>query len=121
MDKKLLGRLGERLAKNFLEKNGFEILEKNYFVGKLGEIDLIAKKNNLLHFIEVKTRTNKNFGWPEESVGKTKLEKIILCAHEYLSENQLNNLWEIDVIAISINFQKRQANLRFIKNVSIDK
>ena len=108
------------MAQKFLEKNKYEIIKKNYFAGKSGEIDLIAKKENILHFVEVKARTNKSFGWPEESVSKTKLKKIVLCAQDYLLKNELDNLWQIDVVAVCLNLKSRQAKLWLIKNIYID-
>ncbi|MBM3433113.1 MAG: YraN family protein [Bacteroidetes bacterium] len=61
------GNWGESLAADWLEANGFEILHRNWRMGKL-EIDLIARKEKYLHIIEVKTRHGHEYGWPEESV-----------------------------------------------------
>jgi len=71
---KLIGQKGENLATDYLLKNNFEILDRNYREGRI-EIDIIAKKNKCLYFIEVKTRTNLNYGYPEESV-KSKDSKL---------------------------------------------
>lgn len=105
------------MAKKFLIKNGYIIKKENYFAGKLGEIDIIAEKENIYHFVEVKTRTNKNFGWPEEAVGKNKIKKIILSAQDFIEKNNLKNYWEIDVISILLNNEKRLAEIAYLKNI----
>lgn len=67
------GKTGEKLAADWLEKKGFTILEKNWRHKRL-EVDIIAEKDNLLHFIEVKSRSSQNYGLPEESVSLKKLK-----------------------------------------------
>ncbi|MDB5232241.1 MAG: YraN family protein [Chitinophagaceae bacterium] len=62
-----IGNKGEDIAANHLQQLGFEILERNWRFRKW-EVDIIASKGKLLHFIEVKTRTNLNYGRPEESI-----------------------------------------------------
>ena len=84
MTNKTIGKYGEDLAKDFLIKNNFEILEMNYRYSKMSEIDIIAEKNNVLHFIEVKTRTQTFFGSPLEAVNQNKLKQIYTCSKFYL-------------------------------------
>jgi putative endonuclease len=76
------GKRGEDLAVLWLEKEGFRILTRNWRHGRL-EIDIIASKNNLLHFMEIKTRHRTLFGLPEESVNERKLINILAAAEEY--------------------------------------
>ena len=78
-----LGRHGEELGKQFLEQQNFEILHLNW-KHSYYEIDVIASKNNVLHFIEIKTRRNERFGMPEESVDKKKLRKLMNAGEEFL-------------------------------------
>ena len=73
---KLKGEKGESLAKSFLVKNGYTIIDTN-FRTKTGEIDIIAKKNEIIVFIEVKTRSSLTYGYPYEAVGYKKRQKII--------------------------------------------
>ena len=75
LSKKQLGDLGEDISEIFLVKKGYSILKRNYRC-RLGEIDLIAKDKNKIIFFEVKTRTNLNFGYPEESVNNLKVLKL---------------------------------------------
>ena len=81
--KKLLGLKGEVLARKFLKSKGYKIIEKNYRT-KFSEVDLIALYGDLLVFIEVKTRTSKQFGMPREAVGYEKRRKYVLTAEYYL-------------------------------------
>lgn len=118
--KRKFGNWGERLAKNFLQKRNYEIIEINY-QKKCGEIDIIACKEGCLHFIEVKTRTDcsvKKFGLPEDAVNKTKQKKIIQTAYTYLSENNNsgNINWQIDVISIVYSDERKKAKIRLIDN-----
>jgi putative endonuclease len=99
-----LGKLGERLAWIYLIGKGYKILEKNYRT-RWGEIDLIGQKRGSIVFFEVKTRTNQNFGWPEEAVTDAKLDKIIATGLDYLESHNLNLSWQIDVISIIIDKQ----------------
>ena len=77
----LTGIAGESLGAAYLLKQGFFITEKNWRHGR-AEVDVIASKNNTLHFIEIKTRRTKKFGLPEEQVGKKKMENLIAAAEQ---------------------------------------
>lgn len=83
-----LGVKGEVLAKQYLLKNHYKILECN-FVCELGEIDIIAKQKNIIVFVEVKSRASLKFGYPRESVTSTKQQKIRNVASVYLIKNNL--------------------------------
>ena len=69
------GKLGEEIAKDYLEKKGYKIIEQN-FKTKYAEIDLLAKKDGELILVEVRTKIGENFGSPEESLTKKKLKKL---------------------------------------------
>jgi len=69
------GKIGEEIAKEFLKNKGYEIIEQNYRT-KYAEIDLLAKKNQELILVEVRTKIGENFGSPEESLTKKKLKKL---------------------------------------------
>ncbi|MDD9300837.1 MAG: YraN family protein [Desulfobacter sp.] len=83
-----LGHRGEAAACKFLESSGLTILKKNYRTQRF-EIDIIAKENDTLCFVEVKTRTSLKKGLPRESVGHAKQLKIIMGASYYLKANKL--------------------------------
>ena len=95
-----LGERGETAACGFLKDHGYEILEKNYKC-KLGEIDVIARRQGRLAFIEIKTRTSTQFGTPQEAVDFRKQEKIFKVAQWYLKERKsLKSPVAFDVVAI---------------------
>jgi putative endonuclease len=94
-----LGRSGENLASEYLIKNGYIILERNWVFDK-AEIDIIAQKDEEIVFVEVKTRSGDYFGFPEEAVNNSKEENILRAADAYLEEKELDNEIRFDVIAI---------------------
>lgn len=83
-NKRSFGSFGENLAAEYLSTHGYRILQKNFRVGRLGEIDIIATDEEYICFIEVKTRTGDLFGTPGESVGRRKQENIRKLAWMYL-------------------------------------
>ena len=83
MNNKTLGSIGEAIAEAYLKKHGYKILERNYRL-KIGEIDLIAEKDNGISFIEVKSRSSKKFGTAKEAVNFQKQFKIRKVAEYYL-------------------------------------
>ncbi len=95
------GAYYETQAATFLENQGYEILERNYWT-RFGEIDLIAKDGDYLVFVEVKYRLNNQMGFPEDAVNKKKQRTIFRCAQVYLMEkNGLNcTPCRFDVVAI---------------------
>ncbi len=87
-------------ACGFLKEHGYKILEKNYKC-KLGEIDVIARRQGRLAFVEIKTRTSAQFGTPQEAVDLRKQEKIFRVAQWYLKEKKfVKTLVAFDVVAI---------------------
>ncbi|RBA29800.1 YraN family protein [Flavobacterium tibetense] len=101
-----LGKLGEELAIDFLEKNGYEILETNWVFDK-AEIDIIAQKNGVLAVVEVKTRSSIEFGLPQDFVKPKKIKLLLKAIDEYVVQNDLDVEVRFDIIAIhkeSTNF-----------------
>ena len=94
-----LGKLGEELAVEFLQKNGYEILETNYVFQK-AEIDIIAKKENILAVVEVKTRSSIDFGLPQDFVKPKKIQLLVKAVNEYVISNDLDVEVRFDIIAI---------------------
>lgn len=79
------GIAGESLACTFLEEQGFSIIDKNYHAGKISEIDIVACKDKLIVFTEVKSRSSDSFGGGVMSVTKSKLSRLKKAARHYLS------------------------------------
>jgi len=110
------GRLGEKLAKDFLKKRGYHIWQTNYRCPE-GEIDIIAKHKDYLVFIEVRTKTGLNFGSPEESVTQAKKEKMIATALYYRQQHDnLPPLWRIDFVAVRLDQKKKSSLIELIEN-----
>lgn len=101
-NKQRTGKLGENLASEYLIKKGYQIVERNLKANR-AEIDIVALFEGVLIFVEVKTRTNNFFGYPEESVGIKKEENIARAA-AVIREN-LNHEKEIRFDIISITLQ----------------
>lgn len=113
---KEIGSLGENLAKDFLIKEGYEILDMNYRC-KIGEIDLISKINDIICFVEVKTRYFNTYGTPIESITLRKQQKIYKIAQYYSLKNKLNNVFfRFDVIEVILNMNSNDFTLNLIKN-----
>ena len=94
-----LGKLGEELAVEFLEKDGYAILETNWTFQK-AEIDIIAQKENILAIVEVKTRSSIDFGLPQEFVKPKKIQLLVKAVNEYVVSNDLDVEVRFDIIAI---------------------
>lgn len=116
MNRKDVGILGEKLAKGFLKKRGFRILETNYRCPE-GEIDIIARHKDYLVFIEVRTKTSLAFGSPEESITATKKKKLISTAYRYRqAHDDLPQLWRIDVVAVRLTQKGKLSHIELIEN-----
>ncbi len=100
MNTKILGNTGEVVAQQYLKKNKYKIIDTN-FSCKLGEIDIIATKNDVIVFVEVKSKSSKKYGLPREMVTFYKQNKIKLVASYYLQKNSaFNKNCRFDVIEI---------------------
>jgi putative endonuclease len=97
-----LGKQGEEQAVDFLQKNGYNILETNWIYQK-AEIDIIARKDETLAIIEVKTRSSIDFGLPQDFVKPKKIQLLVKAVNEYVNQNQLDVSVRFDIIAIHKN------------------
>jgi putative endonuclease len=95
-----LGKLGEDLAVEYLLKNGYEILDTNWTFQK-AEIDIIAKKENTLAVVEVKTRSSIDFGLPQDFVKPKKIQLLVKAINEYVISKNLDVEVRFDIIAIN--------------------
>lgn len=94
-----LGKKGEQLAVDFLIKNGYTILERNYRFDK-AEVDVIAKHEEVLAIVEVKTRSSTDFGNPQDFVKPKQIKNLVKAIDEYVSVNMLDVEVRFDIIAI---------------------
>jgi putative endonuclease len=100
--RKKLGAWGESVAALHLESLGYQIVARNWRCPH-GEIDLVAQAEELLLFVEVKTRRGQNMGTPEEALTPTKGRKLIQLAQLYLAEHELDTDWRIDLVAVELD------------------
>lgn len=94
-----LGKQGEALAVDFLQQNGYEILETNWTFQK-AEVDIIAQKENILAIVEVKTRSTIDFGLPQDFVKPKKIQLLVKAVNEYVLQNDLDVDVRFDIVAI---------------------
>ena len=93
------GKIGEEIAKKYLEKQGYNILAQN-FKTKYAEIDLVAQKDKELVIVEVRTKRGDLFGTPEESLDKRKLRKLWLNARGYVNQARWPGPYRVDAVCI---------------------
>ena len=109
-----LGKLGEKIASDYLVRNGYEVLAQNFYFDK-AEIDIIAKKDaNTLVVVEVKTRNSDFFGDPQEFVTSSKIKLLVKAANEYVISNDLDMEVRFDIIAVIKN--KTQEKIEHFEN-----
>jgi len=111
------GKYGEDLACHYLQKQGYKILERNFRI-RGGEIDIIALEDKTLVYVEVKTRTSHQFGYPEEAVTPFKLRFLKKAAKFYRNARRnLPELERIDVVAVDL-IDSQNPQIRLIKNAA---
>lgn len=123
-----IGRLGENLACLFLENKGFSVINRNYRK-KWGEIDIIAIKNEKIHFIEVKSISREiNFNVthekpdqhrPEENIHHNKIKRISRTIQSYLAEKNVSSetKWVFDIVTVIIDMKAKVSKIKFIKDI----
>ena len=123
-DTKKIGKIGEDIACQFLIRKGFRILDRNYRK-EYGEIDIVAEKSGIVRFVEVKTVSRENIeseskeGYrPEEQVHPKKLRKIASTGAVYVDENNITSDYQIDVIGVLLNTEKRVAKCRLFEGAT---
>ena len=114
-----LGKLGEELAVEFLQKEGYTILETNWNFQK-AEIDIIAQKDTVLAVVEVKTRSSIDFGLPQDFVKPKKIQLLVKAINEYVSSNNLDVEVRFDIIAITASVQPSVSGHKTEKNFDLE-
>jgi len=125
MSTKDLGSIGENIAVEFLKRKGYSIRDRNYR-RPTGEIDIIAQKENVVCFVEVKAISRetsedisreKNDYRPEEQVHPAKLQKIMRTAEYYMAEKGDTREYRIDVVGVFMDIKRKKARCRLLVNV----
>lgn len=115
LNSKILGNMGEDIAADYLIKQNYKILSRNWRSGRL-EIDIIARTNNILIFIEVKTRLRSNYGAPQEAVGDIKISNLINAADNYIHKHDHKGEIRFDIIAIMFADSGYKYKIKHIKD-----
>lgn len=116
--KKNLGKLGEDLAVKFLSNNGYSIVDRNFLI-RGGEVDIIATKEEMLVFVEVKTRVGLDFGLPEEAITPWKMQAIIKTAQFYHSSHpNLPKSLRVDLVAVEFDNNGVLKRIELIENIT---
>jgi len=114
--RKRTGAFGEAVARKYLVQHGYRILETNYSCS-IGEIDIVARDDDFLVFIEVRTKRSRQFGTPEESITATKRARLVNLAQAYLQQHEdVPEFWRIDVVAIEVGQGGKVSRIELIKN-----
>lgn len=118
-EKRKLGDIGENVACEFLRRRGLEIIDRNY-LRKWGEIDIVAKKDSLIHFVEVKSVSHVTSGYrAEDNMHPWKLKRLSRAMQTYLLEKKLDCDWQLDLITVRIDEKNRNARVEIIENIII--
>ncbi len=127
-EKRKLGDIGENVACEFLKRRGYEIVERNY-LQKWGEIDIVARKMNIIHFVEVKSvsRVTPSLAGshvtdsyrPEDNMHSWKLKRLGKTIQTYLLHKKLDSEWQLDLITVKLDQVNRKARVELIENIVI--
>ncbi len=125
-EKRKLGDIGENCACEYLRRKGFEIIERNY-LRKWGEIDIVAKKGDIWHFVEVKSvsrvtsreSVSGETYRPEDNMHPWKLKRLAWTIQTYLLHKKLDCDWQLDLITAKIDTGTREARVEMIENIVI--
>ena len=119
-----IGKIGEEAVANNFKRKGHRILERNYRK-KWGEIDIVAEKGGIIHFVEVKTvshETNNKYvpreTWlPEENVQQHKLKKLSRAIESWLLEHEYEGEWQIDVASVWLDRKNKSGRIKILENI----
>ncbi|TET23092.1 MAG: YraN family protein [Candidatus Cloacimonadota bacterium] len=114
-NKRAIGINGEKIASAYVKKMGLTILETNYRQ-KTGEIDIIAAKNNLIAFIEVKIRQTHQYGHPEEAIDRKKKRRMIRTAKYYLVTHNLYDKQVVRFDVLAIQGKESSYDIEYFEN-----
>lgn len=118
MSNKITGNLGEDLACEYLKKQGYKILERNYRI-RGGEIDIVAKDGDYLVFVEVKARLTHEYGLPSESMTPWKIKYLLKTALFYVLKHKWGNRpYRLDFVSIDFAENKDNPKIELIRNIT---
>jgi putative endonuclease len=111
------GKMGEEIARKHLEKKGYKILEQN-FRTKYAEIDIVARKDKELVFVEVRTKRGEIFGLPEETLNQKKLKKLLWNAKSYAAFKNWRGAYRIDAVCVVLGNDESVERINHYENIA---
>lgn len=126
-EKRKFGNLGEDICVKHLVKHGYRIMDRNY-LKRWGEIDIVAEKSKVVHFMEVKTKELESFMWntlanydPEENVHPWKLKRLSRAIQTYLIDKNVDDEteWQVDIAAVFVDFNSKRAKIRLTEDIGL--
>ncbi len=123
-DRKTIGALGEKVAAEYLRRHGFRVLDRN-FTRKMGELDLIARKGDTVHFVEVKSVACDEFPvadshgeyGPSGNLHEVKIRKVVRMAEWYMAEHDLDDEWQVDGTLVWLRRRDGRAFVRYLPQI----
>lgn len=126
-EKRKIGDIGEQIACEWLENRGFKVSERNY-LKSWGEIDIVSRRANILHFIEVKTVSRENLEFfshetssyrPEDNIHPAKLKRLSRVIQGYLLERGIGDEveWQFDAMSVYLDQKNKKAKVEFLENL----
>lgn len=117
--KRKTGDIGEEITAKYLANKGFTVVERNY-LRPWGEIDIIAQKDNLLHFVEVKTVTRESPDFsPADNMHSDKKERQRKIVETYLSEKRWGGDWQVDLTLVYLDETNKKAKIELLENIEL--
>lgn len=123
-----VGKIGEKLVKTFLMKQGYDVLDQNYHI-PYGELDIVAKKDSKIHFVEVKTikvRDVSDISFlkvrPEDNLTSSKYSKLKITVEAYLQNRGVSRdiRYQIDLACVYVNVEQREGRVRILPNIIVE-
>ncbi|MDE2399469.1 MAG: YraN family protein [Patescibacteria group bacterium] len=128
-EKQKTGEIGENIAEKFLVKHGFSVLDRNY-TKKWGEIDIVAKKDNKLYFVEVKSvshlpsetlvKSEGEDGYnPEDNMHPWKMKRLSRTIQTYLLDKKIDDdiEWQVDLLVVYLDLKTKKAKVKVVSDV----
>ena len=124
MDRKAVGALGEKVAAEYLRRHGFKVVDRN-FTRKMGELDIVARKGEVIHFVEVKSvacdafpvaDSSGEYG-PSGNLHEAKIRKVARMAEWYVAEHDLESEWQVDGVLVWLRRQDGRALVRYLPQI----
>ncbi|MEK7113734.1 MAG: YraN family protein [Patescibacteria group bacterium] len=119
-EKQKIGEMGENIAERFLVKHGFSILDRNY-TKKWGELDIVAKKDNKIHFIEVKSVTHETDTSyrAEDNMHPWKMKRLSRTIQTYLLDKDIEEdiEWQVDLVLVYMDMRNKKAKIKVVSDI----